>query len=287
MSAELDEAAPPHRAWGVVAATLGATLLAVLNGAAVAAAIGLGVGLLGGARPGSRELERAIREVVDLELVQVVAGVLGSASALFVVAVALVAGPRERIPPRLGLLPFRRRDAGLTVVGMLALTTALASSIELVGLGQGGSIARLEALFTSMTPLERLRVVPVIGLAAGLSEELFFRGYALSKLRQVGGWGAAVAVTALLFGFIHFDPVHSTAAAAMGLFLGVATVASGSVWPAVVAHVVNNTLAALAPGAIVDSTLGHAVALGLGLAVSLPIAAHFLRRALAVPTPRW
>ena len=75
-----------------------------------------------------------------------------------------------------------------------------------------------------------------------MGEELFFRGYLQSRLVQRWGRWMGIGVSSLAFGFIHFDPLHSTFAFCIGLFLGWVADRSGSIRPAMFMHVLNNTV---------------------------------------------
>ncbi|GHF79840.1 CPBP family intramembrane glutamic endopeptidase [Thalassotalea marina] len=73
-------------------------------------------------------------------------------------------------------------------------------------------------------------------------EEIFFRGFLfqwMSSNRPV--WLAAI-VSSIMFGVSHIVPPQAIAAAVLSLVIIVLFVCSGSIWPAIVAHVVNNTL---------------------------------------------
>ena len=88
-----------------------------------------------------------------------------------------------------------------------------------------------------------LTAVVVIGPALG--EELLFRGLILRGLAAKMSAVPAALATALLFGAIHFDALQGLGAALIGAYLAFAALASGSLWPAVAAHGVNNLLCAL------------------------------------------
>lgn len=77
----------------------------------------------------------------------------------------------------------------------------------------------------------------ILGLVAGLSEELAYRGYLLLGLSPGGPWIALVVVT-LLFGVAHLYQGVSGAlgTAAFGLVLGLLTLLAGSIVPAVIVH---------------------------------------------------
>jgi CAAX protease family protein len=89
--------------------------------------------------------------------------------------------------------------------------------------------------------------VLVIALVAPVTEELFFRGFVFAGLRSRWPlWPSAVAV-GLIFGIVH-APTGLTAVvplAGLGVALCWLYNRTGSLWPCVTAHVVNNSLALL------------------------------------------
>lgn len=88
----------------------------------------------------------------------------------------------------------------------------------------------------------------VMALGPGVTEELAFRGFILAGLRSRLGPGAAVLVTALLFALLHVDPLHMVLAFPPGLFLGYLVIRTGSLYPAIVAHAMNNLGSTLEAG---------------------------------------
>ena len=84
-----------------------------------------------------------------------------------------------------------------------------------------------------------------IGLLAPLSEELVMRGAVLKELLQtprLSPW-AAIAVSAVLFALIHFNPAQMPHAFLIGLLLGWMYYRTGSILPGVAFHWVNNSVA--------------------------------------------
>jgi len=79
------------------------------------------------------------------------------------------------------------------------------------------------------------------GLLVPFAEELLFRGVVYSALRRHGPVVATVG-SAALFGLAHGLSVVLVAAALMGVVNAELVKRSGSIWPAVLAHAVNNTL---------------------------------------------
>lgn len=90
------------------------------------------------------------------------------------------------------------------------------------------------------TPSVYLFYALALSIGPALSEELAFRGLILQGLRSRLGAVSAVALTALLFGVIHLDPLQGLGALFTGLYLGYLTVRSESIYPAIVAHGFNN-----------------------------------------------
>ena len=92
--------------------------------------------------------------------------------------------------------------------------------------------------------------VLVFALMPAITEELAFRGYILSGLERTYSPRTAILLSALLFGFLHvllslFQQFFG--AALLGLILGAIAVRTGSLWPGVVFHFVNNALGVLTP----------------------------------------
>ncbi|WP_306054298.1 CPBP family intramembrane glutamic endopeptidase [Natronococcus wangiae] len=89
----------------------------------------------------------------------------------------------------------------------------------------------------------------LLGLLAAITEELVFRGYALSLIRYRWGWPKAIVLTSMLFGLLHNAKVEGTVAselyiliaASAGLLYALVTYYTRDVWNAVVLHAVWNT----------------------------------------------
>ena len=112
-------------------------------------------------------------------------------------------------------------------------------------------------------------------VSAPLFEELIFRGYLWRVLEQALPPAAVWIGTSLLFAGYHMDPIHVVSLLPTALFLGWLRWVSGSVWPAILAHFVNNGIATLAAVLVpphVDGELGLLPSV-LGLLFSVTIAA--------------
>ena len=83
------------------------------------------------------------------------------------------------------------------------------------------------------------RVFGLLSVAAGFGEELAYRGYAIGVLAPItGGTGAAV-LTSVVFGVVHAyqGPLGILRTGLMGGVLAWGFLVSGSLWPAIIAHV--------------------------------------------------
>ena len=218
---------------------------------------------------------------LDLErdgLATLLVGVPASSGALIAIAV-LAAGRPRRV--RLRLTPSRVSPRAIVamVIGTLALSQVLESLVIALGAGRGPALEWVGRALASASPLGLLLAVLVIGLLAPVGEELFFRGYMLTRLREAWRAGPAILVTALAFGLIHGESVHAVLAAGIGLFLGFVVERSASVWPAVICHVANNTVSVLL-SAWVGSPPGRGVHAALVVGAGLVFGASmvWLRR---------
>ena len=223
---------------------------------------------------------------LDLErdaLATLLAGV--PASSLALIALAFVAAGR---PPSLTLRLQPSRVAGrglaMMIAGTLALSQALESLTILLGVGPGPALDWIARTMASAPPAGLLLAVLVVGLLAPLGEELFFRGYMLTRLRQVWSPVPAILATALAFGVIHGELVHGVLAFGIGVYLGLMTERSGSVVPAVVCHAVNNT-ASVGLSAWVGSPTSVGANVIILLATGLVVAAALRGMRRLAPPP--
>ncbi len=195
---------------------------------------------------------------------------------------------RERFGSRLALRRPRLGAAAFAVaaVGCVAVSSTFDAAFGALGLEPTGSIAELGKVLAGLSRGGIVIAVAVAGVAAPVAEELFFRGYVQTRLRRRWGTWAGIAVTAALFGLIHFDWIHSPSAFLIGLYLGWLAARGGSIAPAVAAHAVNNALWAVATWAGIGTHLSRGTHAALLVAsVALAVAAiYWLRPRLAAAT---
>jgi membrane protease YdiL (CAAX protease family) len=99
-----------------------------------------------------------------------------------------------------------------------------------------------QPLDQQLAGLPLLTALFFLGLVPAFCEELFFRGYVLSGLR--GGLGKTVGVllVAFAFGAAHYSVHRLVMTMALGVLLGLLVVQFGSIVPAMLAHMMHNTL---------------------------------------------
>lgn len=146
--------------------------------------------------------------------------------------------------PTGGIVPLVGWTAGALTGGLVVTGAAHA-----VGVMAGIPERPLVAALLPRTRGERLAFSGV-SAAAGLGEEAAFRGYALAALTAVAGAPAAALLSSVSFGFSHAyqGPLGIARTATVGLVLAWITLASGSLWPAVMGHVLLNLVMGIAGG---------------------------------------
>lgn len=167
---------------------------------------------------------------------------------------------------------------GLMAVTTLLLPRSVVDAFDLAQIFKG-------------PPWERAAVTLAAALAAPFAEEAAFRGYVQSSLRTWMRPWPAISLGAFLFAAMHLDPVRFPAVLLLGIAFGWLTWRTGSLWPAVAAHAVNNALGSwFALSGAADPTEQASlpaalVVLVLGGALAVPIAAAVLRATPRPPAP--
>ena len=172
---------------------------------------------------------------------------------------ALVAGTAAgQVAVAIGVLIRCRSEAlGLVRVGLgwgLGAPVGLVALFELLSagwsalmsaLGQGVAPQQLVTFLAEGDERQGLVLLFAVGLAP-VCEELLFRGLAQGVLAGRMGAARGLLLTGGLFGLMHLgDPAAVVPLIGLGLGLGLLRAASGSLWPPLIAHTLNNLLAVL------------------------------------------
>lgn len=107
--------------------------------------------------------------------------------------------------------------------------------------------AAVESLMGAHTVANLILSVLIVGVFAGLSEELLFRG-GLQRLLVTGGANHHVAIwtTAFFFSLLHMQFFGFVPRLLLGAFFGYMLYWTGSLWVPVILHALNNTLYVIA-----------------------------------------
>lgn len=86
-----------------------------------------------------------------------------------------------------------------------------------------------------------------VGIIAPFTEEFVFRGVIYKALNKNISIVWTIIIQALFFGVFHGNLIQGTYATLLGLVFGYITYKTKSLWPAIIMHMMNNTIAVLSP----------------------------------------
>lgn len=170
---------------------------------------------------------------------------LSAAATQAVLALVALGGASLSPAPLLKRLGLGPSEAGLgtillLIVGFLGTSQCLESLLELAHVRESGTLAQLDAALSGARGSQLALAVFLLGVAPGLGEELFARGWIQRGLVPYLGPRTAVVIAAAVFGALHADRVHSAAAFVLGLYLGAAVELTRSLRISIVSHITNN-----------------------------------------------
>jgi membrane protease YdiL (CAAX protease family) len=148
-------------------------------------------------------------------------------------------------PEQFGLRPAPLKRSALYVIGGYVLFLVF-SLLWLVIIGQPDAQDTItESLGAKDSTVALIAVTFVVTVCAPLAEEFFFRGYFFGALRKNGFWFAAL-FTGLAFGTVHVfgSPIaFIIPLAALGAALCFIREKTGSLYPCIALHCINNSVA--------------------------------------------
>lgn len=215
--------------------------------------------------PGPRTFARSsTRMFTALWVVSVIfslqaAGSMDARLLLTVNLVVIVLGGSVLMAVKNRLRP--ERDMGFRWPGpvplLLGVPGALAGIVLAIGAFRLASLAwpvgstELEAFARALMPGDMGRVQAALFLCVmpALCEETAFRGLLLGTLSRTGSRTGALLISAFFFSLFHFSWFRLVPTAVLGLLLGFAALLSGSIYPAMLWHALNNAVVLL-PGSL-------------------------------------
>lgn len=93
------------------------------------------------------------------------------------------------------------------------------------------------------TQLEYTLAFMSLVVIAPIAEELLFRGYLFGKLRKHTPLWISILITSLLFAIVHFQWNVGIDVFVLSIVLCLLRVVSGSIWPAILLHMLKNGIA--------------------------------------------
>ncbi len=98
--------------------------------------------------------------------------------------------------------------------------------------------ARLEPITTYVSLFVAVFIAP-------FCEEVFFRSFTFMGLKNGMSLSVAIIMSALIFGVAHGDPASFPVLVCIGVALALLRILTGSYWPGLMLHLLNNGLSAL------------------------------------------
>jgi uncharacterized protein len=142
----------------------------------------------------------------------------------------------------LGLRGFAPGQAvSLFVIG-IALVYGFGLLYEQLGMRTNTDVLRQQAL---QAPDSTVAALLVAVLVAPVCEEVFFRGFAFPGFATSMPVWAALIASALVFGVAHADLGSLAPLVVIGLVAGLMRWRTGSLWPGIAFHALNNAVAAV------------------------------------------
>ncbi|GAQ83691.1 hypothetical protein KFL_001580050 [Klebsormidium nitens] len=160
------------------------------------------------------------------------------------------------------------------------LTAAIAARVAADGgvqLPSSESVVIADLLFSRPTSVaEWASLLTSAGVSPGVAEELLFRGFLLTSLRQGLGRVDAVVLCAALFGLFHLSVPQFFPTTVLGIAAGVSAIASGSVVGPIAVHTAHNVAALLYGGVAPGHVSGLPLPVAAGGAFTLALSGAYL-----------
>jgi sodium transport system permease protein len=101
-------------------------------------------------------------------------------------------------------------------------------------------LKQFEDLFKSLDTMPISSSLLLIAFLPGVCEELLCRGFMLRSFQPRLGTAGSIIFVAIIFGLLHMNPYRLLPTVFLGVLLGLLSVWSGSIFPAMLGHFINN-----------------------------------------------
>ncbi len=246
--------------WSVFVGFLGALVLMLVGNVAL-----LGVAAVATGR-GASGVDRFVTSLVGISASAVV-----TVTCLGAISIGAGVVSHQPLAARLRLGPGRLGAPAIAAASFASMGASVAFSLgcDLAGLKEGGVLAEVTRAVLEAPSVHFVGALLALAVGPALGEEIFFRGFAQTRLEARWGRWVAIAIASALFGLVHLDPKQGSFAFAAGLWLGFVASRAGSVRPSMIVHCANNAGSLLLArfGLAPASTGGKAAMCGAALVV--------------------
>lgn len=164
-------------------------------------------------------------------------------------------GTRSEGGAQLGLVPLPLVELAGWSLGLTAAAMFIIGAFRWIAAVLQVPDGQLLRELLPQTGHER-RIFGLLSVAAGTGEEFAYRGYIIPVLAPLMGTAGAAVLSTVVFGVLHSyqGVLGIVRTGLMGGILAVGFLASGSLWPSIIAHTTVDLLAGLVLG---DRLLSH------------------------------
>jgi membrane protease YdiL (CAAX protease family) len=171
----------------------------------------------------------------------VIVGTIVQDTVAVAAAYFVCAGLGRPTPRTFGLRPFKSSALGWVFAALVAYLVLTSIYTVLVDPPSEQLPDGLDTADSNL--LVALGTGVLLVLVAPLFEEIFFRGFLYQAFRNSIGVLPGAVLSGLLFGAIHLQLFKLVQLAILGVILALLFEKTSSLWPAVMLHGINNTLA--------------------------------------------
>ncbi|MBQ8412747.1 MAG: CPBP family intramembrane metalloprotease, partial [Lachnospiraceae bacterium] len=135
---------------------------------------------------------------------------------------------------------------GYVLGGIMSVVGALLLGMIITGISSYIFKSSATELGESMNAIlgdSFIETLLLVAVVPAFCEEIMFRGYVLSSMDKVFKPRNAIIVSGIIFGLYHMNLVQSFTTAFLGIVIGYVAYKSGSIFPGVIMHFINNALA--------------------------------------------
>ena len=241
--AEVVLIAPPPRIWLTILVLIGAILTMWMVGSTVPVLFAM-VDLGPDGMRDSGTLTSWLKNFIKTPMGLLLAVLPGQLTLLGIGVAAAVCSPEptgERLGLVRGRMPLWSWPLFALATPVIAVATSLLLSVFIEDVGD--RMRKINEMFGGRNGAAALWAFGTATLVPGFCEELMFRGYAQTRLLKRWSVAAAILFPSTLFAIAHLNPMQVVGVFPLGIWLGIVSWRSGSLWPAVLCHIANNALA--------------------------------------------